>query len=63
MIANFHHYYYLLKMDPRVREIVQSGMSANIELINSLEEVGNNNMGAAVENCFKKNTTNADRFA
>lgn len=50
-------------MDPRVREVVEGAMNGCNTELRSLEPLVDAKMGNVLENCFSKNSSNADRFA
>ena len=50
-------------MDPRVREVIEGAMTANADLLKSIEELNDYKMGSVLESCFSKNESNPERFA
>jgi hypothetical protein len=52
-----------LKMDPRVREVIEGAMGSCNSDLSSLEPQIDAKMNSVLESCFAKNASSPDRFA
>lgn len=52
-----------IRMDPRVREIIEGAMNSCANDLKGLEPHVDTKMAGVLESCFSKNSSNSDRFA
>ncbi len=50
-------------MDPRVKEVMESAMQGSQQQVQSIEPLIDSKMGAILDACYSRNSSNSERFA